>query len=1026
LDIRRRLNSLYAWWPAALAGATVGAFAARLLYELWPAQRAGLSARPGVTLLAALALFAALGLRWLSLFLLSRSARYTQTPSRSRVSLRVALIPFFLFLVYILWPSVNLRLAFILLAAALVFSVALALHRLLPGQWQPVLTWAIPSALVIITSTAYGLTVGQTVGAADTFEFQVVAPYLGIVHPTGYPLFLLLAKLFSLLPFGSVAWRVNLVSVTFGVISTLLVYACLKQTTGQRAVSALAALCLAFSRVFWSQAVEAEVYLLNAAFVAAVLWLLTRQTNGWAYSKNRLIALAGVYGLSFTNHLTMALVAPPIALSLALARPRLSRWEWLQVIGALLLPLLLILYTPLRWPALHNGEWMSFQNFIGWITGQQFRGALQLGLWRDPARWNIVRGLLLDAFGPIGTGLAVLGLVTLAIRQWRTALVTALAWAGYFFYGLVYNVPDVSVFVIPAYLVMAIWIGAASAAAARVLAQRLNWDAPPLWIAFALLPLSLAWTNGPLVDQSRAGVELIEWGKHVMGLPMPSGSAILADSEKIAPLYYLKRIEHLRPDVDTLVLGDEGAYRSELDQRVAKGQPVYLARYLPGLAGPYRLHSLGPLVRVTTKATMLLPPAQKQFDNATWGNDKIALLGVDVEPGQANVAWRVTFYWQALAKLDETYHVRLRWVGPSGQLWWQDHGAHPVHGYNPTVAWQPGEIIADYHEIPANATFPPGLMKLEVGWFLPFREEGLQRDGTDTPWFTPVLLDQIPPRAEQLAPLAHSLRALFGNELLLTGANDLGMSPPGEPVNVELEWASLQAGMDRTLQLRWLEASGAQVPALQMLPYAGEYPTSRWLPGQTLRAQVTLTAPQISGTYSLRLGWLDAAGNPLPARCAWLAPVTGDCAVSTLQVQGAERPADQGINFDNQVVLLNAQPARTELRPNETLDVQLEWQGRRPWNADYTVFVHLLGPDGQVHGQVDQWPLEGTLATRDWQAGRILDDVYHVTVPGDAPTGEYQIEVGWYLLATLRRLPVVDASGRPMDDRVLIGTVMVR
>jgi hypothetical protein len=145
--------------------------------------------------------------------------------------------------------------------------------------------------------------------------------------------------------------------------------------------------------------------------------------------------------------------------------------------------------------------------------------------------------------------------------------------------------------------------------------------------------------------------------------------------------------------------------------------------------------------------------------------------------------------------------------------------------------------------------------------------------------------------------------------------------------------------------------------------------------------------------------------------------------VGTLRVEGAA--PGQGINFDNQVLLLDAQINAKELRPDETLHINLKWQGLRQWNADYTVFVHLIGPDGKLHGQVDQWPLDGTLATRDWLSGRVVDDPYRVPLMGDAPPGTYQVEVGWYLLATLRRLPVVDADGRPVDDHVIIGTVMV-
>jgi hypothetical protein len=114
------------------------------------------------------------------------------------------------------------------------------------------------------------------------------------------------------------------------------------------------------------------------------------------------------------------------------------------------------------------------------------------------------------------------------------------------------------------------------------------------------------------------------------------------------------------------------------------------------------------------------------------------------------------------------------------------------------------------------------------------------------------------------------------------------------------------------------------------------------------------------------------------------------------------------------------------MRANETLEIKLKWQGLRQWNADYTAFVHLIGPDGKLHGQVDQWPLDGTLATTDWSPGRVVDDPYHVPLRGDAPPGMYQVEVGWYLLATLRRLPVVDAQGRPVDDHVIIGTVAVQ
>ena len=208
-------------------------------------------------------------------------------------------------------------------------------------------------------------------------------------------------------------------------------------------------------------------------------------------------------------------------------------------------------------------------------------------LWREPTRWGIMSGLMLEAFGAVGTTLAAIGLMWLVIRKWRIALLTLSTFCGYFLYGLIYNVADVSVFILPAHILMAMWIGIAVAQGTRWLSSRFSHSEPRsgereashiqdvapsdnlrtstlalIWTAFALLPLNLLWTNGPLLDQSNAGWKLYDWGKYVMSLPLPTGSAILADSEKIAPLYYLKRIENVRPDVDTLVLGDEGLYRS--------------------------------------------------------------------------------------------------------------------------------------------------------------------------------------------------------------------------------------------------------------------------------------------------------------------------------------------------------------------------------------------------------------------------------------------------------------------------------
>jgi hypothetical protein len=71
-------------------------------------------------------------------------------------------------------------------------------------------------------------------------------------------------------------------------------------------------------------------------------------------------------------------------------------------------------------------------------------------------------------------------------------------------------------------------------------------------------------------------------------------------------------------------------------------------------------------------------------------------------------------------------------------------------------------------------------------------------------------------------------------------------------------------------------------------------------------------------------------------------------------------------------------------------------------------------------GQEDAFPLQGTLPTSQWRPGQTLTDPYQIQLDGDLPPGQYRLIVGWYLLADLRRLPVLNDAGVPIDDKVTV------
>src|SRR5215203_2375164 len=97
---------------------------------------------------------------------------------------------------------------------------------------------------------------------------------LGITQPTGYPTYTMLAHLFTYLPFGDPAYRANLASALFGAAAVFFLFLAGLRLTGRTWAAAIGALAFAAGNTFWSRAIIAEVYTLNAVFVSLVVLVL--------------------------------------------------------------------------------------------------------------------------------------------------------------------------------------------------------------------------------------------------------------------------------------------------------------------------------------------------------------------------------------------------------------------------------------------------------------------------------------------------------------------------------------------------------------------------------------------------------------------------------------------------------------------------------------------------------------------------------------------------------------------------------
>lgn len=178
-----------------------------------------------------------------------------------------------------------------------------------------------PVILAALVGTFYLATLRDGIGGqTDTAKWQFVGKVLGVPHTTGYPLYVLLSHVFSYLPFGTLAWRINFMSAVFAVAAVVMAQRILRGLLENEILAFGGALLLAAAPMFWTFATEAGVYSLNAFFVSAVIYLLfkwhdaRRGPEAGTAGRGYFYAACFVYALSLGNHVTMITLLPAFAL----------------------------------------------------------------------------------------------------------------------------------------------------------------------------------------------------------------------------------------------------------------------------------------------------------------------------------------------------------------------------------------------------------------------------------------------------------------------------------------------------------------------------------------------------------------------------------------------------------------------------------------------------------------------------------------------------------------------------------------
>ncbi len=977
-----------------------GLAAARLSFELFFPRFLGLG-RPFPAI--AIALFIAI----ISLTLWSRFTCFPLHP--------LTLSPLLLNLLYLFDPTVDLVRSRLIFAASLWVTAVLLTQT---NSKRQAANGKRRDSLLLLAALlpVYWLTMPHTVGRADTFEFQVVAPQLGIAHPTGYPLYLLLGKLFTLVPVGPAAWRLNVATAVYALAAITLLYLFGRRLLGQPLPALLGAVALGLTPTFWSQAIEAEVYSLHALIITAALYMMLKiddlrlKIDHSPISSHQspiitLSLLLFLIGLGFTNHLTTIFLLPPTILIVLLTHRHnlksliFNHHSLFKLAAAFLSPLLLYTYLPIRWRVV-NGEAMGFGRFVDWVIGGRFQGAWQWRAWLDdPTRYKVVGRLFLDNWGWINLSIALIGLVYLFAKRWRMGLILLVAWLGYVFYNLNYYVPDLAVFLIPAQMVTAVWWMGGVTAVLKINDWRLkindwkpNANHQSLIINLLLLPtLLLAVANWPQINRSQDD-GLTAWGNGVLSMPLAENAAILADSEKIAPLYYLQQAEGIRPDLDIMVLPDETAYRAELDGRIAAGQTVYLARFLPGLESIYHLRSVGPLTEVSTQPMTELPPSAIPVE-LDFGSAQLIGYELEINATIDAASTAVTLYWRTNNQQPVTnnQYLYIRWAEKS-----VIDSQHPANNYYPILAWDNGEIVSDYHLLPRPILNAPQDFDLEAAWGLPFTSPD------ELNWQT-VTAVTLPPTAS--LPEAQPYRAQIGDFSLTAAQFPIHIRPQQNlPVTLEGYGSPL-----------------ISVRLSQQRPESSLFLGGRWF---TRFKQHYIVSKEIETDVGNGRYYLIVSPRADISNCGWFSSSVNGCLLGEVEISGVPLP-EGATNYEDKIALLSLDLLQTSLQPCGQLPLTLTWQSLAPISQDYTVFIQILDANDQIIGQVDAWPRQGTLPTSQWTPGQTIQDPYLIQLNDDLPPGQYRLQVGWYLLATLRRLPVLNQDGAPIDDKLLVSGLVV-
>ncbi|MGD0955049.1 MAG: DUF2723 domain-containing protein [Methanotrichaceae archaeon] len=595
--------------------------------------------------------------------------------------------------------------------------------------------------LFLSTFIVYLKRLAPSIYTGDSADATIASYVLGIPHPPGFPVYTWVGHIFTFIPVGDIAYRVNFMSAFFGALVIPIVYTIIRSLAHQshgssvdniasRSGSLFGSISFAFSIYYWSQAEIAEVYTLNSFFIAsmillALIWAERRDTR-------LLYLLSLLFSLSLGINAANILFAPSFLAFLFLVdreallnkRTIFSMVVLFSTIGAL--QLIYLFVRAWQGPAYAYADIRNLDNFLYFITASEYSSV--------PFSVPLASGIrtyvdfLARSFSLTGMAIGIIGIALSLRRDLLKSDFLASMFVINILFFVQFNSFDIYDKLIPSFMIFSIFIGlgiweildlvkTSSKRVPALEAGKKGYFLKIFLIALVLIiaanvPLSLYTLYSHEVDRS-ASIDLPYFLAQVLN-DVPANSTIIDVWHTCVPLRYFQIVYHMNPTVE--ILGVDPVDRPGQIQERMNIRDVFLLRIIQADQALFNrsnaipipvlnMPNVGILYKINPGYSSFLvsrPVIQHPVNKLLGG--KIKLLGYDLNQTEEKSGFSITYYWQCMENVSKNYIYALDLIDQNGNMILANIDI-PIYGVYPTSQWTKNEVLAERY----NISLPPNI-----------------------------------------------------------------------------------------------------------------------------------------------------------------------------------------------------------------------------------------------------------------------------------------------------------------------------